>query len=52
MEGFYGNFERSFSLPDNIAADMIQCDSKDGVLVVHIPKTETPKSKPKQIAIQ
>jgi HSP20 family protein len=52
VESFYGSFERSFSLPDNVNADAIRCDSKDGVLSVHIPKTETSKQKPKQITVQ
>jgi len=52
METFYGSFERSFSLPDNVDADAIRCDSKDGILTVHIPKVEAPKQKPKQITVQ
>ena len=52
IESFYGSFERSFSLPENINADAIRCDSKDGILSVHIPKTETQKQKPKQISVQ
>jgi HSP20 family protein len=52
VESFYGSFERSFSLPDNVNADTIRCESKDGILTVHIPKTETPKQKAKQIAVQ
>ena len=52
METFYGSFERSFSLPDNVSADAIRCESKDGILTVHIPKTETAKQKPKQITVQ
>jgi HSP20 family protein len=52
VESFYGSFERSFSLPENVNVDAIRCDSKDGVLSVHIPKVETPKQKPKQIAVQ
>jgi HSP20 family protein len=51
-ESFYGAFERSFSLPDNVNADAIRCESKDGILTVHIPKIEAPKAKPKQIAVQ
>jgi HSP20 family protein len=49
-ESSYGSFSRTFSLPDNIIADAIRCESKDGVLTVHIPKTE--QRKPKQIAVQ
>ena len=52
VESFYGSFERSFSLPDNVNADAIRCESKDGVLTVHIPKTETSKQQPKQITVQ
>src|ERR1019366_1865907 len=45
VETFYGAFERGFSLPENVNADAIRCESKDGVLSVYIPKTETPKHK-------
>ncbi len=51
-ETFYGSFERSFSLPDNVNADTIRCESKDGMLTVHIPKTEFSKQKAKQITVQ
>ncbi len=52
VESFYGSFERSFTVPDNVDSDAIKCESKDGVLTVHIPKTEAPKQTAKQIAIQ
>ena len=52
VESFYGSFERNFSLPDNVNADAIRCESKDGILTVHIPKTEMSKQKPKQITVQ
>jgi HSP20 family protein len=45
VESFYGSFERSFSLPDNVNAESIRCESKDGILTVHIPKSETAKQK-------
>jgi HSP20 family protein len=51
-ESFYGSFERCFSVPENVNAETIRCESKDGILTVHIPKTEMPKQKPKQITIQ
>jgi len=51
-ESFYGSFERSFSLPDNVNADAICCESKDGILTVHIPKTEALQKKPVQITVQ
>ena len=52
VESFYGSFERSFSLPDNVNAEAVSCDSKDGILTVHIPKVATKKQTPKQIAVQ
>jgi HSP20 family protein len=51
-ERAYGSFERSFSLPENVKVDAIRCESKDGILTVHIPKTETPKQKARQIAVR
>ncbi|MGB8693181.1 MAG: Hsp20/alpha crystallin family protein [Steroidobacteraceae bacterium] len=52
VENFYGNFERSFSLPDNVIADAVKCESRDGILTVHLPKTEMTKQKVKQITVQ
>jgi HSP20 family protein len=52
VESFYGNFERSFSLPDDVNTDSIKCDSKEGILTVHIPKAAQKKSKPLQITVQ
>ena len=52
METLYGMFERRFSLPDNVNGDGIRCDSKDGVLTVHLPKMELQAQKPKTITVQ
>jgi HSP20 family protein len=52
VESFYGSFERGFTLPDNANADAIRCESKDGILTIHIPKAETSKQKAKQITVQ
>lgn len=49
IESFYGTFSRSFSLPDNVDPKGIRAESKDGVLRVHVPKTEP--TQPKTIAI-
>jgi len=51
VERYYGSFSRTFSLPENINADAVRCESKEGVLTVHIPKTKTEQTKPKQIAV-
>jgi HSP20 family molecular chaperone IbpA len=48
VESFSGGFERWFSLPENLNADAITCESNDGILTVHIPKSEVSKQKPKQ----
>lgn len=50
-ESFHGSFTRTFSLPENANTDAVRCDSKDGVLTVHIPKTEPARSKAKQIPV-
>jgi len=52
VESFHGSFSRSFSLPENINADAIRCESKDGVLVVHIPKVQAAAPKSKQIKVE
>jgi len=51
VESFYGHFARSFSLPESVDENAIRCDSKDGVLTVHIPKAQTQKHQPKQIKV-
>jgi HSP20 family protein len=50
VEAHYGSFTRTFSLPENVKPDAIRCEAKEGVLIVHIPKTE--QKKPKEIAVQ
>lgn len=45
VESFYGTFSRSFSLPENIDAKAIRAESKDGVLRIQIPKTDSPASR-------
>jgi HSP20 family protein len=52
VESFYGNFSRSFALPDAIDEKAIRADSKDGVLTVHVPKTRIEAKKPTTIKVQ
>ncbi|MBT8442117.1 MAG: Hsp20/alpha crystallin family protein [Gammaproteobacteria bacterium] len=40
IESFYGSFARSFNLPADVDEAAISAESKDGVLTVHLPKTE------------
>lgn len=46
IESFHGKFYRSFSLPDNVNTDKIKAECRNGVLRVHVPKSEPSKSKP------
>lgn len=50
LESPYGAFSRSFRLPRNINAQAIRAESRNGILQIHIPKTES--ARPKQIAIE
>jgi HSP20 family protein len=52
IESFYGSFSRTFMLPDNVDAKGIKAETKDGVLRVHLPKTEASKAKPFQIEVK
>jgi HSP20 family protein len=52
VESVYGSFSRSFSLPDHVDTKSIKCESQDGVLTVHIPKTEIEKTRPIEIKVQ
>ena len=49
-ERYYGEFARTFALPENVDRDGIVAEFKDGVLKLEIPKTE--KAKPKQIEVK
>ena len=51
-ERFFGAFERAFVLPDDIDPKLIRAESREGVLVVHMPKVDTPKTRPLAITIQ
>ncbi len=52
IERSYGTFMRSFTLPDDVDADHIQADVKDGVLSVKLNKT-APKAAPtRQIPVK
>lgn len=45
MERSHGSFYRSIPLPDNVKADAIDAEVKNGVLMVHIPKSKNRKAK-------
>ena len=49
----FSSFKRSFWLPENVKADMIEATYKEGMLLVDMPKTEVKKvEKPKVIKIK
>ena len=50
VERSYGNFLRSFTLPDAADGGKVSAEFKDGVLRVHLPKSE--KAKPKAIEVK
>ncbi|MDH4082758.1 MAG: Hsp20/alpha crystallin family protein [Nitrospira sp.] len=50
IERSYGSFVRTFSLPDVIDDDKVKAEFKDGVLNLHLPKSE--KAKPKAIEVK
>jgi HSP20 family protein len=45
-----GGYHREFRLTDAIDADRIQATMRDGVLTLHLPKTD--RHRPRQIAVQ
>jgi HSP20 family protein len=49
-ERSYGDFTRSFTLPDGVDMASVRADLHQGVLTVSI--TKTPEAQPKKIAIQ
>ncbi len=50
VERAYGTFARSFSLPDDASPEKVSAEFKDGVLTVHLVKTQKPK--PQQIEVK
>jgi HSP20 family protein len=52
VENFYGNFSRSFALPEYVNEKGITADTKDGVLTVHIPKIKAEATTPTTIKVQ
>jgi len=51
MERGYGEFTRSFALPDNVKDDKIKAIYNDGVLEITLEKVEPSKPKEKEVKI-
>ncbi len=49
-ERSYGEFSRSFTLPDGVDMSAVNADLKEGVLTISVKKT--PEAQPKKIAVQ
>jgi HSP20 family protein len=50
VERAYGSFLRSFTVPDYVDDAKVSAEFKDGVLSLHLPKSE--KAKPKAIEVR
>jgi HSP20 family protein len=51
-ERSYGSFSRVIGLSSEVNSDAVKASFKDGVLEVHLPKTEAAKRKPRKVAIE
>jgi HSP20 family protein len=51
IERAYGSFVRTFVVPDNIDEAKVSAEFKDGVLNVHLPKTEKAKHKAIEVKV-
>jgi HSP20 family protein len=49
VERFYGQFSRTFSLPEDVDAGAVSAKDDNGTLTIHIPKKKG--AKPKAVAI-
>jgi HSP20 family protein len=51
VERAYGKFERSFTLPDTADPGKVKADFEDGVLQVHLAKSEKAKATAREVQI-
>lgn len=52
VERFYGSFARRFSLPEDADEQSIKAESKDGVILIHIPKHKVVQPQARQIEVR
>ena len=50
IERAYGSFARTFTVPEDADAEQVSAEFRDGILQIHLPKTE--KFKPKSIDVK
>ena len=51
VERVYGSFARRFALPEDADEQGIRAESRDGVILIHIPKQKVVQPEPRQIEI-
>ena len=52
IERAFGNFRRSFTLPEDADSTKVTAEFRDGVLKVHLTTTRTAKTKALQVKVQ
>ena len=52
VERFHGSFARRFSLPEDADEQSIKAESKDGVILIHIPKHKVVQPQARQIEVR
>ena len=50
-ERSYGTFLRTFTVPEDADATKVAADFKDGMLRIHLPKTEKPRPKAIEVKV-
>ncbi|MBX3703908.1 MAG: Hsp20/alpha crystallin family protein [Steroidobacteraceae bacterium] len=51
IESFYGNFTRSFRLPENADVAGIEAESRNGILKVRVPKTPAARARTVEVQV-
>jgi len=52
VERYFGQFQRSFSLPQSINQDKVQASCDRGILTITLPKREETKPKPISVEVK
>jgi HSP20 family protein len=52
VERSYGKFVRSFSVPDDAVEDKVRAEFKEGMLFVHLPKSEKARTKAIEVKVE
>jgi len=51
MERAYGTFLRTFDIPDGVDVEKLRAEFREGMLLVHLPKTERAKTKAVEVKV-